>query len=140
MPLAEPPILQTLQKRSCEVKRDILNSSQSQHEASDANDQTTMNFQIAIDLPEHGSCLAEFVAFFDYGNREWDASEPVTVHLEDENEEPLEVGELDRSSQLIVTSAVQEALEKATPSDAEIESERAEIRGDHDLHCERDAS
>lgn len=91
-----------------------------------------MNFQIAIDLPEHGSCIAEFVAFFDYSTRQWDASEPVTVNLEDENEEPLEVGELDVSSQLIVTAHVQDALEKATPSDAEIAAEQYEAKGDRD--------
>jgi hypothetical protein len=99
-----------------------------------------MNFQIEITLPEYGTCMAEFEAFFNYKTAEWDASDPVVVHLEDENEEPLEVGELNVTSQLIVFGHVQEALVNATPSDSEIEAEQEIIRGEHDGDCDRDDS
>lgn len=95
-----------------------------------------MNFQIAIDLPEHGSCIAEFVAFFNWQDAEWDASDPVSVSLADEDEEPLDLADLDVSSQLIVTSAVQQALADATPSEAEQRAEADDRRGESQRDCD----
>jgi len=97
-----------------------------------------MNFEIEITLPEYGTCMAEFAASFNYANGDWDADEPVVVHLEDENEEPLEVGELNVPAQLEVFARVQEALVNATPSNAEIEAEQGILRGEHDADCDRD--